>query len=328
MNAITFSCFLAPGDVIPITSVVRDLRIARPELPIYVQCRHREIFDNNPHVTKLLSAHDTAQNVIKFDYRPVLLNSVNSGTPFVHAMHELLFKKYNIRIEPTRFGGDLHLSEEEKVRPRDLPDGPYWLIVCGGKTDFTTKWWNPLHAAKVVEHFKNKITFIQVGRADSKETPPHIQFPIPGTVNKINQTNLRQLISLAYHSEGAVCPITALMHIMAALPKQHPNERNKPCVVTAGGREPPSWNSYPGQRYLHTIGLLDCCADRPCWARRCQLVKDASMYNTTELCLRPVQVSNMLRVPQCMDMVTPNKVIEAIEDYMFKPDVVALPVLK
>jgi hypothetical protein len=104
------------------------------------------------------------------------------------------------------------------------------------------------------------------------------------------------------------------MHLAAAVPSK--NDRLRPCVVIAGGREPPHWEAYPGHQFLHTVGTLPCCASGGCWKSRCQTVGDNDPKDRENLCERPVQVTSDLRIPQCMAMIQPVDVIRAIERYL------------
>jgi hypothetical protein len=101
------------------------------------------------------------------------------------------------------------------------------------------------------------------------------------------------------------------MHLAAAVPTR--SGRLRPCVVVAGGREPPHWEAYPGHQFLHTIGCLPCCSTGGCWRSRCQTVDDGDRKDHDNLCDRPVQVETDLRVPQCMALVQPSDVIRAME---------------
>jgi hypothetical protein len=119
---------------------------------------------------------------------------------------------------------------------------------------------------------------------------------------------------LIYHAEGVICPITAAMHFAAAL--------QKPCVVIAGGREEWWWEAYvPGKgnfgpdlreevqvphRFLHTIGLLDCCRRKGCWRN--------TVDEGESKCKYPLDVAGQ-RVPKCMVMISVEHVVEAVMSY-------------
>ena len=142
-------------------------------------------------------------------------------------------------------------------------------------------------------------------------------------VDLYNKTSFRELMRLIYHSDGVMCIVTCLMHLAAAF--------NKPCVVVAGGREANWWEEYTvanrltnmrkGQpqwtppnpdnfiphRYLHTMSLLDCCKTGGCWKSRIE-------PGGPSVCSKPVKHGNVT-IPQCMQMIAPELVVEAAEQY-------------
>jgi ADP-heptose:LPS heptosyltransferase len=87
---------------------------------------------------------------------------------------------------------------------------PFWIIVAGGKTDYTIKWWDSTRWQEVVDHFRGRILFVQVGEAR------HIHPRLDGVLDFRGLTDLRQLVRLVYHAQGVVCPVTSLMHLAAA----------------------------------------------------------------------------------------------------------------
>jgi hypothetical protein len=92
--------------------------------------------------------------------------------------------------------------------------------------------------------------------------------------------------------------------------------KNRPCVVIAGGREPSQWEKYPHHRYLETNGALLCCDNGGCWKARCQPVGDGDEKDLAEnRCLKPVAVAAELVIPRCLDMITAEDVIRAVESY-------------
>jgi ADP-heptose:LPS heptosyltransferase len=76
-------------------------------------------------------------------------------------------------------------------------------IVSGGKYDFTIKWWDHRRYQEVVDHFREKILFVQVGEDG------HYHSPLRGVLDLRGQTDLRQLVRLMYHAKGVLCPVTS-----------------------------------------------------------------------------------------------------------------------
>jgi ADP-heptose:LPS heptosyltransferase len=118
---------------------------------------------------------------------------------------------------------------------------------------------------------------------------------------------LRQFLCLIYHAAGVVCPVTAAMHAAAAF--------ERPCVVIAGGREPPHWEMYPGHQFLHTVGQLPCCARGGCWKARVVPLGDGDRDRDFNLCVQPVELGGE-PVAACMKLLEPRDVVRAVERYL------------
>lgn len=306
---VVLRCFLSPGDVVTMTTAVRELHRAHPgRFVTAVESSVPELWEHNPHV----APHDRADGpwrAIDMHY-PLINQSNQRPVHFLQGYVDYLAAQLRVQIPLTEFRADVHLSEQEKnwmnqVEEQFRHKGPFWILMAGGKYDFTTKWWPPAFYQQVVDHFLGRVQFVQCG------SKTHWHPPLRGVLNLIGQTSIRQFVRLMYHAQGVVCPVTFAMHLAAAVPTK--DRRLRPCVVIAGGREPSHWEAYPGHQFLHTIGCLPCCADGGCWKSRCQPVGDGDRKNDTNICDRPVQIADDLRVPQCMTMIQPLDVIRAIE---------------
>jgi ADP-heptose:LPS heptosyltransferase len=302
---------LSPGDIVAMTSAVRDLHLAHPgQFQTDVDSTAMELWEHNPHITRL-NRDDPEVRVIQMEY-PLINHSNQRPVHFLRGYTDFLENELGIKIPTTRFSGDVHLSDDEKLWMNQVEEnfgyrGKFWILIAGGKYDFTAKWWSPTYYQEVVNHFQGQIQFVQCGQQD------HWHNPLEGTFNLLGRTSIREFVRLMYHAEGVLCPVTFGMHLAAAVPMKSP--RLKPCVVVAGGREPPHWEAYPGHQFMHTIGALPCCATGGCWRSRCQLAFDGDLKDRENLCEAPVQVTADLRLPRCMMMIKPLTVIEAIERY-------------
>lgn len=69
---------------------------------------------------------------------PLIHRSNSVPCHFLHGFPADLNERLGLRIRVTEFKGDIHLTEAEKAG--DF--GTFWLLVSGGKFDFTTKWWD------------------------------------------------------------------------------------------------------------------------------------------------------------------------------------------
>ena len=296
-------CDLSPGDVLMLTAAVRDLKSTYPnQFRVNVATTGMQIWENNPY----LDALDESKTIRNINVRyPLIHQSNQRPIHFIEGYARFVSDALSAPFEIQQFRGDIHLSEYEKLIPPPV-ETPYWIIVAGGKHDFTAKWWNPSSYQAVVDAVP-EVNWAQCGEAH------HWHPPLRGVTNLIGGTNLRQFIHLMHWAEGVVCPTTFAMHLAAAVPVR--NGRLRPCVVIAGGREPAHWETYPGHQYLHTIGQLPCCANGGCWKSRCQLVGDGDKKDEQNVCERPVQITDDLRIPECMTMITPERVVECVRNY-------------
>jgi ADP-heptose:LPS heptosyltransferase len=295
-----------------LTAAVRDLHRAHPgKFRTDVRTSADAVWENNPHLTPL---SEGAPGVRKLPmHYPLIHQSNQRPFHFIHGYHQYLEEQLGLRVPVTRFSGDIHLSDEERQSPpphvdTGVPEG-YWILVAGGKYDFTAKWWNPASFQKVVDAFRDRIHFVQCGEQG------HWHPELRGVTNLVGKTSLREFIRLLYHADGVLCPVTLGMHLAAAVPTRPGKPPNRACVVVAGAREPPHWEAYPHHQFISTTGALSCCADGGCWRSRCQLVGDGDGKDRHNLCRQPVQVTSDLRIPRCMEMITPEDVVRRIELY-------------
>lgn len=316
MRKLIFKSNLCPGDILMLTAAVRDLHLTfHGEYQTDVRTTCPAFWDNNPYITPL-DENDSGVQVVEVEYP--LVNECNSiPLHFIHGYRQFLCGRLGIGIKPFYFKGDIHLTEEEKNwtsqvdEVTGMPNTPFWIIVSGGKMDYTAKWWDPVRCQAVVDHFQNRILFVQCGDAGVN----HMHPPLKGVIDLRGKTDLRQMTRLMYHAHGVVCPVTMFMHLAAAVETKPGVPRNRPCVVIAGGREPAHWEAYPYHQYLHRMGCLPCCDTGGCWKSRVQRLGDGAKQDDS-LCLFPVQTESGGVIPKCLDMVTAEHVIDAIEQYL------------
>ena len=329
----------SPGDIIMLTAAVRDLHKNHPgEFLTDVHTTAMQIWDNNPYVTKFGGWHEEVKKIdgedhaipvaeVDSDVRVLLCNyplideswgkwtgSNHSPHHFIHGYIRNFEDQLNLRIKPTLFKGDIHLSDAEKKwisQAEEKGVKKFWIVMAGGKNDFTAKWWDPTRYQAVVDHFKGKINFIQAGEMSKG----HWHEPLKNVLDLRGKTDTRQFIRLMYHAEGVVCPVTFAMHLAAAVETKPGMPKNRACVVIAGGREPSQWEAYPHHQYIHTNGALFCCDDGGCWRSRCQLIGDGDVKDRENVCTEPIQITPQLRIPNCLDLITADEVIRRIELY-------------
>jgi ADP-heptose:LPS heptosyltransferase len=301
----------SPGDIVMLTAAVRDLHRCYPGRFITdIRTPSPDLWQHNPYITPL---SETAKDVtvVKCEY-PLIHQSNTRPYHFIHAFMHNLNEQLGLNIQPTEFKGDIYISDEEKQWFDSVEDTegqkerPFWLMVSGGKTDFTIKWWDDKRYQQVVDHFAGKIEFVQVGDGH------HYHPPLNGTIDLRGQTSIRHLVRLMYHAQGVLTPVSFPMHLAAAVPTKPGAPPVRPCVVIGGGREPVQWAAYSYHQYIHTIGQLDCCATGGCWRSRTAPLGDGEEHDAPHrLCLNVVNKS----LPRCMDMITADEVIRRIEGY-------------
>jgi len=307
MRKLIFRNHQSPGDILMLTAAVRDLQISSPgRFAVDVRTSCGPLWEHNPHLTKLPD-EDGGVEQIDCCY-PMVHRSNQQPFHFIHAFHEFIGEQLGVRFHPTAFKGDIHLAADEKrwisqVQEITREPVPFWIIVAGGKKDYTAKWWDHDRYQAVVDHFRGRILFVQTGEAR------HVHRPLRGAINLLGKTNLRQFVRLMYHAQGVLAPVTFAMHLAAAVETRPGQAKLRPCVVVAGGREPVHWEAYPGHQFIHTIGALPCCAGGGCWKARAVPLGDGDEKDQS-LCVRPIG-----HLPQCMDMIPAAEVIRRISMY-------------
>lgn len=302
-------CGLSPGDIVMLTAAVRDLHRCYPKQFLTgVQTLCPDLWENNPYLAGLPT---TDPDVEMIDCHYPLINQCETA-PYhcLEGFVAYLNERLGLRMTLSAFKGDIHLSAQEKVwysQVHELTgeDTPFWIVNSGGKYDVTVKWWSAERFQRVIDHFRKRILFVQVGHKG------HHHPKLRGVIDLRGQTTLRQLVRLVYHADGILSPITCLIHLAAAVEwKRNPGQL-RPCVVIAGGREPAHWEQYPGHQFIHTIGALRCCATGGCWRDRATPLGDGDPRdNPARLCL---DVRHGL--PRCLDMIRADDVIHRIESY-------------
>jgi ADP-heptose:LPS heptosyltransferase len=284
---IIFKQWQAPGDLLMFSVAIRDLHKSYPGYFFTdVFCCYPEIFFNNPYITYF--PKNGGVPIMDLKYDKIRDKLAPLGYHFSDAFIYLLNEKFNLNIKKSSMRPDIHLTKSEMsehILDKCKIKKPYWVIVTGVKNDIPIKGYPPFLWQKVINGLSKKgIELVQAGSRD------HIH-PIHNGINSVvgKTENLRDFFSLVLHSEGTIGHVSLHMHVAAAF--------NKPCVVVAGGREDYKWECYPGHRFLHTIGKLDCCKDRGCWisqARDCKNRWEGKPYG------------------QCLAMIDPEKIINEV----------------
>jgi hypothetical protein len=306
-------CFLSPGDIVMMTVAVRDLHRGHPgRFLTDIRTPAPQLWEHNPYRTPLDEA-DPGVRLLDLHY-PLIHESNQRPYHFIHGFAQFLERELGVPVPLTEFKGDIHLAPEEKAWMSQVAEtgfqGRFWIVLAGGKYDFTAKWWNPAAYQQVIDHFRGRILFVQCGQAE------HWHPRLDGVLDLIGKTDIRQFIRLMYHADGVLCPVTFAMHLAAAVETRPGMPRQRACVVVAGGREPPHWEAYPHHQVLSTNGALWCCDNGGCWKSRCRPLGDGDEKDAPDrLCVDPVTVAPDTVLPRCMHLITAADVIRAVEMY-------------
>jgi len=299
----------SPGDIVMLTAAVRDLHLTSPnQFLTDVRTSCPSLWEHNPYLTPI-AEDEPGVEVIDCEY-PLIHKSNDAPFHFIHGFIQHLNQQLRLAIQPTQFRGDVHIAPVEKTwysRIEEILGAavPFWIVVAGGKFDFTIKWWDHARFQQVVDHFRDRVLFVQVGERG------HAHPPLQNVIDLRGSTDLRQLVRLVYHAQGVLSPVTLLMHLAAAVETRPGMPRNRPCVVVAGGREPPHWEAYPHHQFIHRAGALRCCEQGGCWKSRVVPLGDGDEKDLPQHCC--VDVVGTL--PRCMDLIGAEDVIRAIEIY-------------
>lgn len=305
-----------------LTALLRDLHLTYPgEFETDFNTTVTPIWENNPYITRLWNHDPKKPSLEARDVRSINctygqgLHDQNRETiHFCAYFHRDFEAQTGIHVPVHYPHGDLHLSQAEKDNPP--VKGRYWLVLTGGKSDFTIKVWHTRYFQEVSDRIGEMgLGVVQTGAAYTG----HWQPPLTGdhVVNLVGWGGFREFLQQVYHAEGIICGVTAAMHMAAAL--------HKPCIVLAGGREAWWWEAYVNEntgfgplasgkhpmphRFLHTIGQLDCCKYVGCWKN-----KVVKIDSDNSLCSRPV-ITPVMPIAECMQMITPEHVMAALKSY-------------
>ncbi len=304
---------LAPGDILVMTSAIRELQRNYPgkyEIDVRTPCN--ELFENNPYLTKhnisetdfnilngkfasvptsdmsIASHTGKLGDILVIDmHYPLIHRSGKNGAHFSEGHTEWLEEVLGIKIQQDSIRPEIYLSQAEKDWPSPVVvkkgyTGRYWVINAGSKNDYTLKQYP--YYQEVVNLLRDKVRFVQIGQKS------HNHKPLDGVIDMVGETSLRELARLVYHSEGVLTCVSLPMHLAAAL--------GKPCVVVAGAREGTRWELYPNHQFLYVNGCLPCATYDGCWKS-----KNGDCHNKKD------------GVPVCMALIHPEDVVRSIERY-------------
>ncbi len=308
MRRFLLHCNYGPSANVMLTAAVRDLHKLSPgqfETDVRTDCP--EIWLNNPYLSKL-DEHDP--DVVPLDCPPPSRSEKEQASfRLLPGLLQYFSVLPGVNIRPTIFRGDLHLSRKERSwfsQVQELTGDriPFWLLSTGGGSKASTKRWPPDRYQAVVDEFRDRILFVQVGTGkDDGEA-------LNSVIDLRGKTDLRQLVRLVHHAQGVLTSPNLLMHLAAAIDTSN-FAPNRACTVVAGGSQSFHWQRYPTHQFLHTIGALPCCETTGCNRTLTHFIGDEQKFESAQdLCVDPLG-----NVARCMNMLDTVAVVRAIQRY-------------
>lgn len=286
-----------------LTSAIRDLHLSYPgKFVTDVRTYYPELWANSPYLRQLSQWEGEVEtvdctNLLWADRSRLSCHAIHS---FTHFLNEYLDQN----IKPIWFKPEINLTEQEKewvsqVHEKTGEDTPFWIVSTGDEKDNLLNLWPYERYQQVIDHFREEVFFVQTG-LQGKEPA------LEGVLDLRGKTDMRQLVRLVYHSWGVITPPSLLMHLAVGVEVKESMPENRPCVVIAGGTDPPQWHAYTNHQYIHPVGTLKCCDNGGCGKTRLGNGKEAD----EQAC-----VSMTERGPRCLDIIKPEQVIRAMEMY-------------
>jgi len=278
----------SPGDILMMTRALGDLKDTYPEWEIDVRTPCPEIFENSPRLTPIPDDDPDVERIIA-RYEGIH-QSGRMGQHFSDAFREDIEQSLGVPITKTGIRPEIWLSDEEKGWLDQVKQtgyrGRFWLIDAGHKQDAPLKQYPYYQEVADILNRRCALKLVQIGHAD------HVHPPLqgPNVLNLVGQTDLRQLIRLAYHADGIISPISFPMVLAGAF--------EQPCVVVAAATEPIRWQCFPNHRFLTVVGSLSCAPWDGCWKSK------------LEDCAQLVDGA-----PKCYRMISPESVADAVLSY-------------
>jgi len=300
------------GDILAMTAGVRDFALMFPNVRLGVKTGSAHIWDNNPYVDPGFQEESAFVNIgLKW-----LTNKSNQvNWHMVNSFRLSMEMELGVRIEPGFTRPDVWMSREE-IEREPIVDGPYWIITTGGEPGWPAKMYPMDRWQYVVDQLKDKIQFVQLQLKGD---------PLPKLKNVVDlvgktedpETGIRDLVNVFYNSQGSVGLVSMHMHMSAAF--------DNACVVVAGAREPAWFTQYIGHRYLDTLGLLPCSVNHEkekdsyfqvgCW----KTSLESCLERQENSGMNPVLHGEDGKTPPCVEILPPERVVEAIEFYYSRP---------
>ena len=259
-----------PGDVWSLTPFLRDFASQRPGDTLKVECPCPELLAGAPWYHGR-ERGETFDRTLYFKFTPsdktdgVTRYGMDGKSSMRLEWYTFWERETGIRVEPRATAPDFFPTDREKAYSLVPTGRPVCILNAGWKADIPVKFWGSDRFSSVVEALKDRVLFVQVG-ASRRGMDHHDR--IPGALDMVGRTTLRELACLVYHADIVLTGISQLHHA-AGMPCYKP----RTCITVAGAREPENWaNCYKRRRVKwHWLSAPSCKGGEPgCWGSVCR----------------------------------------------------------
>ena len=154
---------LSPGDICTLTAAIESLHSTYPgQFVTDIRTSCDELLEHNPRITHLA---DDAGESIEMHYTDLIDRSDTRPNSFLRGYCNDLGKSLGVPLDLTTNRPHLYLTHDERAT-NPIGSGKYWLLTAGIKRDFTLKQWPVEYYQEVVNHFRDRIQFVQIGAAE------------------------------------------------------------------------------------------------------------------------------------------------------------------
>ena len=258
---------LAPGDCWALIPLLRDFAEQQPAHELCPVTPSNEVFAGLPFYRAPRPKPDLD---LRFRFTPDRVSDGCAfyGTDGVSTMpgvfYDFITRSTGLLVERRTGAPEVFLSAFERRWSAVPLERPVCVLNAGHKADIPVKDWGFENFSAVVAALRDRVLFVQVG---ANRAGFDFHRPVPGALDLIGKTSLRELAALVYHADFVLTGISQLHHL-AGIQAYKPRR----CITLAGAREPSNWAncwSRPGVTW-HWLDAQDCRGNPPgCWRSTC-----------------------------------------------------------
>ena len=287
-----------PGDCWCLTRLVRDWAEQFPGDSLSVDVPCPDIFRGNPYYTPF--DHKPGEELFfHFASGPgnQYYGNFRKSDTMVGAIYDYMRKHTGRNVREVCTAPEIYLTDEEKRYSLIPPGKPVCVMNAGWKADIPVKYWGWEKYASVVEEMRDSVTFVQVG---ANRNGMDFHKPIPGAVDLIGKTTLRELAQLVYHADFVLTGISQLHHL-AGIQCYKPRH----CITVAGAREPENWANCHSREGVTWHWITSRNEFKKCVPKLPGFHDGATCWESD---------CNDRRSPACMDAISPERIIEIFKE--------------